>query len=421
MRTVFALLLTGASLCAQQALTLSDAEALAAKNHPQVSAALLNAAAADQVTLETHAAALPLLIGSVTGAGALNNSRLSAGSLNNPVIYDRLASGLTFSQIITDFGRIRNLTASAALRAEAVASNVQATREDVLLQVDRAYFAALRSQAILTVASQTVDARKLVADQVFALAASKLKSGLDLSFANVNLSEARLLFVDAQNQLRASFADMALAMGLPSQQSFTLVDPASPPALPADSSALIQQALDTRPELKGLRAEHEAALRFAQAEHELKYPTISALASAGVVPAYQQPLHGRYAAAGVNVNIPILNGRLFTARATEADLRAQAADQNLRNTANQIMRDVQVGWFNASNAYQRHALTAELLTQATLALDLARTRYDLGLSSIVELSQAQLNQTSAQITDTSARYDYQLQRRVLDYQAGLRR
>ncbi len=80
-----------------------------------------------------------------------------------------------------------------------------------------------------------------------------------------------------------------------------------------------------------------------------------------------------------------------------------------------------MGWLNASNAYQRLALTAELLAQATLALDLARTRCDLGLSSIVELSQAQLNQTSAQVTDASARYDYQLQRSVLDYQTGLRR
>jgi outer membrane protein len=58
------------------------------------------------------------------------------------------------------------------------------------------------------------------------------------------------------------------------------------------------------------------------------------------------------------------------------------------------------------------------LDQATQALDLAQTRYDLGLSSIVELSQAQLNKTSAEIASASAKYDYQLQRAVLDYQIG---
>ena len=59
-----------------------------------------------------------------------------------------------------------------------------------------------------------------------------------------------------------------------------------------------------------------------------------------------------------------------------------------------------------------------MLDQATQALDLAQSRYDLGLSSIVELSQAQLNKTSAEIASAGAKYDYQFQRAVLDYQIG---
>ena len=69
-------------------------------------------------------------------------------------------------------------------------------------------------------------------------------------------------------------------------------------------------------------------------------------------------------------------------------------------------------------AFERVGLTGQLLKQAQLALDLARGRYDLGLSSIVELSQAQLNLTAAQIGSASARYDYQAQRAVLTYQVG---
>ncbi|MCU1261383.1 MAG: outer rane efflux protein, partial [Bryobacterales bacterium] len=51
--------------------------------------------------------------------------------------------------------------------------------------------------------------------------------------------------------------------------------------------------------------------------------------------------------------------------------------------------------------------------------DLAKARYDLGLSSIVELSQAQLNKTSAEIASASAKFDYALQRAVLDFQTGV--
>jgi outer membrane protein len=62
-----------------------------------------------------------------------------------------------------------------------------------------------------------------------------------------------------------------------------------------------------------------------------------------------------------------------------------------------------------------------MLDQAQLALDLTQGRYDLGLNSIVELSQAQLNETAAENANASAKYNYQLQRSVLDYQLGLLR
>jgi outer membrane protein len=78
-----------------------------------------------------------------------------------------------------------------------------------------------------------------------------------------------------------------------------------------------------------------------------------------------------------------------------------------------------VAWLNANNAYERLGLTEQLLDQAKLALDLAQTRYQLGLSSIVELSQSQLQYTSAEIAQASARYDYEAQQSILEYQAGL--
>ena len=82
-------------------------------------------------------------------------------------------------------------------------------RASVLLQVDRAYFDALRAQAILRVAEQTIAARQLVVDQVTALASAGLKSALDLSFARVNLSEAQLLLLQAQNGVQASYASLS--------------------------------------------------------------------------------------------------------------------------------------------------------------------------------------------------------------------
>ena len=82
---------------------------------------------------------------------------------------------------------------------------------------------------------------------------------------------------------------------------------------------------------------------------------------------------------------------------------------------------MRVAYLNAVTAYQRVGLTAQLLDQARLALDLSQSRYQIGLGSIVELSQAQLNATSAEIASVSAKYDYQAQRALLDYATGTNR
>src|SRR3954469_15055905 len=156
-------------------LTLAQAQQLAIQNNPQFGAAKYNAAAAYQVAPQYKAAYAPSLTGSLTGVGADNGSRLAAGGLNNPVVYNRVGSGLSVGQMITDFGRTGNLVAMAKLQAGAQDQVTETTRAQMLLAVSRAYFALLRAHAVLNVANQTVTARQLVSDQVTALAESKLK------------------------------------------------------------------------------------------------------------------------------------------------------------------------------------------------------------------------------------------------------
>jgi outer membrane protein len=381
-------------------------------------AATFNAQAAEQVTRERKSVYFPSATGSLTGAGATSNSRIAAGALNNPLILNRYSNGIEVSQLITDFGRTSNLVASARLDARAASESAQQTEQDVLLAVNRAYFNVLRAESVLRVAEETVRTRQILVDQVTTLEKNRLRSMLDVSFAAVNLSQAKLLLVQAQNDVKAAGAELANALGLPNPQPFTLAEETLPAGPPPDPTELVAQALEKRPDLASARFSHDAALRFARAERDLWMPTVSAAGAAGLTPAYQAPLTDRYAAADINVNVPIFNGFLFSARHQEANLRAKAEDQNMRDLADRIGRDVRTAWLDAGTAYQRIDVTAQLLQQASLALDLAQGRYKLGLSSIVELSQAQLNLTEAQIANTSAKYDYQIQTAVLQYQTG---
>jgi outer membrane protein len=399
-------------------LTLKQAETIAVQQNPRLGSARFTAEAASQVPKEIASVYQPTAFGSITGVGASDGSRLAAGQLNNPIIYNRFASGIGVSQLITDFGRTHHLVAASKQRANAEQENANATRADILLAVDRAYFALLRSQAVLHVAEQTVSARQLVADQIHALAANALKSNLDVSFAEVNLQEAKLMLASAQNDVKASAAQLANALGYPNVAEFALSDEPMPDAPPDKMDGLLGEAINNRPELAGARFEQQAAESTVKAERALSYPSIAAGASIGLVPVGVSELQTKYGAAGLNVNIPIFNGGLFTARRSEAEFHERASSEDVKDLQNRIVRDVKTAYLNAVTGCERLNLTQKLLDQAQMGFNLAQSRYNLGLGSIVELSQAQLNLTSAQIANTTARYDYQAQFSMLQYQIG---
>jgi len=418
---VFIGLLFGAAPCTgqvSQSLTLPEAEQIAIQNHPQIQAATHLASAAAAQVNEVRSAYYPQAYGSLTGVEAEHNSRVAAGALNNPIIFDRFAEGFTVGQLVTDFGRTYELVKSSNLRARAQQENIATTRADVLLRVNQAYFAALKAQSVLQVAEQTVKSRQLVADQTSALQKSNLKSGLDVSFANVDLAQAQLLLIQAQNDVQASYAELSAALGYSDQRTFQLAEQPTPGSPPPEFSPLVQEALQSRPELIRQGLNVKSAQSFATAERDLWFPTISVLGTTGLTPYRQDTLASRYAAAGFNVNIPIFNGRLFSARRNEANSIAQAQEQYLRDLQNRIVRDVRTAWLSANSAFQRLAVTEQLLNQSSQAFDLAQSRYGLGLSSIVELSQAQLNKTQAEIARVSAQYDYESQMAYLNYQLG---
>jgi len=398
-------------------LTVKDAEAIAMKNNPAISVARLNALASQQVTREVRSTLWPQAYANLTAVDARNNSRITAGGLNNPIIYSRAAGGGAVSQIITDFGHTTNLVASARLQARADEQNALATKEEILLATDQSFYSALQTHAVLRVAEQTVASRQLLSDQVSALTRSKLKSDLDLSFANVNLAQAKLLYLDALNNDKAAIAALSAILGYPTLGNFELMndaDPVAPP--PADVDALIADAFSKRPEILALEFESQSAEKLHQADRDQMYPTISALAAYGDSPVRDDRVYGPYGAVGVNVQIPIFTGFLFSSKSRETDLRAQAMRQRLMDLRNRISRDVRTSWLSASTAFDRVTVSEQLLAQANLALDLAQTRYKLGLSSIVELSQAQLQQTQAEIGNAQAGYEYRLALSVLRYQ-----
>lgn len=410
-------------------LTRAEAEQLAIRNNPRISVGRLLALAQHQVYRETRAAELPAFTGAITAVDTNEGSRIGAGALNAPRLLDHAGAGIIFSQLITDFGRTVNLISASKLREKAQNANALATTEDLVLATDQAFYSALQAQALLKVAQQTVTTRQQVESQVDELAKNKLRSSLDLSFAQVNLSQAKLLELDAQNNVESTVAALTAVLGFDKQVRYELVDENTQlPAPPPDVDVLTDLALKQRPDLQALTYNQMAAEKFRRAQRDLLLPSINALGVVGATPVRPDCVDGGcspnyftsswFGAIGVNMNVPIFNGFLFSAQASEANFNAKAAAENARDLRDVVVRDVRTAWLSANTAFKRVGVAAELAREADLSLSLAQSRYQLGLGSIVELSQGQLQQADAAIGYVNAQYQYRLALSTLNFEVG---
>ncbi len=216
-------------------LSLEEAQALALKNHPQVLASQALSLRADKITTEARSAYYPALNGEVTGAQANVNSRLGAGLINAPALFNHFGTGLTLSQLITDSGRTPNLVANAKLQAQASREDYRATQYDVILAVNQAYYETLLAVQLVRVSQQTVTTRQTIVDQISELTRQKLRSTVDLSFAQVNLSDAKLMRLRAQDRSQAAYAGLGQALGAQESIPYQLIEQPMPSEVPRRS------------------------------------------------------------------------------------------------------------------------------------------------------------------------------------------
>jgi outer membrane protein len=402
-------------------LTRTQAEQIAIQNNPHIHASKLVALAEHQAYRVTRSQYLPQLYGGMVAVKAENGGRFSVDGLRTTRLITHAGGGVEMRQLLTDFGHTSNLIASSKLYEKAQDSTAMATQLDILFATDQVFYQTLEAAAVVKTAEQTVQTRQQMDDLVSELTKNKLRSDIDLAFADQDLARAKLLLLDAQDQYLKDLDALSAVLGYDHPQNYQLADDSSaPPLPPPDADALVKLALQQRPDLLALDYTQKAARKFSRAEHEQLLPTISTDGVVGGTPVRDDHYFTSnwFGAIGVNLSVPLFNGFLYTAEASEASQRAKAAQENLRDLRDKIVRNVNDVWLQTNTSYEKIGVTEKLLDAANLGLDLAQARYKLGLSSIVELSQSQLQQTQAAIENINARYAYELSLAALNYQIG---
>jgi len=402
-------------------LTLHDAEQIAIRNNPRIRVAQLLARAQHQVYRQTRAGYLPQLVGGAVASQADTGSRFTFDGLRSTRLITHAGGGLDFHQLLTDFGHTSNLIASSKLYEKAQNAQAQASTLDIVLITDQAFYNALEAAALVKVAQQTVDTRKTTDQQIAELTKNKLRSTIDLAFADENLARAQLLLLDAQTQYNDAINALTSVLGFDRPMTYTVEETTGTASIPPpDQDQLVDMALKQRPDLMALDYDQQAAKKYARAQWEQLLPTLDAMAVVGGTPVRDDKYFTSnwFGAVGVDLEVPIFNGFRYTAQAHEAEDRAQAAQENVRDLRDRVVRDVRDAWLQSNTSYQKIAVTEKLLKASNMGLQLAQARYKLGLSSIVELSQSQLEQTQASIENVNARYEYELSLAALNYQLG---
>ncbi len=399
-------------------LTLQDAEAQALTHHHRLAASVHNAEAAAQRVGQSSSTLYPSLDATanfshsdVFGPDSSSATVVTTQSpgANIPVVVsgdqqgssrDSLNANLTARQTLLDFSRPHQL--EQARQNERVAlAELDGIRQDVLLEVRKAWFTAFIDQAVLDIRQQTVANREARLSQARAFYEGGTKARIDVATAESDLAQARLQALQAETQLQVDWVTLNVAMGLAHPAPYRLVlDPDWETAPDLDTEQLVRTAMACRPELRTLQARLRGQIAALRAIGADGLPTLSAnatLAGNGS----PTPLDGSWSI-GVSLNWSLFDGFLRRyqdgeARATARSLAEQFEQQRITVYQEVATRIVQVRQASAQIAAARTALDA-----ASESHRLASARYKVGVGSSLELADAELALSQAQTDLASA-------------------
>jgi outer membrane protein len=404
------------------ALTLNDAERLALANHPDIKASIFDTFAAGEAVKIARAGYEPQTYGEAVQAVSPGGTRIAAyNAITDPTIIQRTAFGVGVTQYITDFGRTGDQVQAAVADFRARGAAAERTRDSVLLSVTQAYLEVLRADALLVVARQTSRERDLLLREVGALQRAGLRSTLDVAIARRDAASADQLVLEGSNRRLDAFAALTEAIGSSDYAIYRVADVATLPAVPPDFTGLEAAAERASPDLRNAQAQSLAAAERARAAERLSAPTVEGYGFFGASPFKESNVGvpSPYAAAGVNLTVPIFTGGAIPAQKRQAEDEALAAAAAATSARNRLLRDLRQAYEDVKTARGNVDLSANILHTADIALHDTNVRYRIGLSTILDVSEAELARTQAAIDETNARYDYIVRDADLRFAAGV--
>jgi outer membrane protein len=330
--------------------------------------------------------------------------------------YDQYATVGSLSQLLFDFGKTGAQVDAQKLSTQAARHDLASAREQVILDVRQAYYTLLGAQLAYGVTAASVEQFKKQLMRARALHDAGAKPKLDVTKAEVDLSNAEVTLIKAEYGVRVARVTLNNAVGLPDLSAYTLENDLSSETAEQSFEDAVRTAFAHRPDLLSLKNKKEAARQSIKAAQRSHLPTLNGSATLTYVGDGFPLDHGW--TAGVVMVLPIFTGFVTTYQVAEAQAGLTVVSANERSLRQTIVLDLEQGFLALNEATKRMRSTEVALKQARENVELATERYGAGLAIAIEVTDALVASANAELANIGALYDRKIAEGRIDKAIG---
>jgi outer membrane protein len=401
-----------------ESLTLEQSIDIALKMQPSIISAM-NTAKVDQSRIgQAKASYYPQIDWTSSASRTSVGTRTSFGFKTGSVIYNSYSTAVNLNQIIYDFGKTAAQVKIQGLNYNSSISDLENVTEQIIFNVKQAYYGVLQARRNRDVATETVKQFQQHLDQAKGFYEVGTRPKYDVTKAEADLSNAQLNLITAENAFKLSVVTLNNAMGVPDAPEYALVDNLAFQKYEMTLEAALSKAYENRPDLKSIIDRRQAAEKSIGLARTGYYPVLTGGAGydyAGNTFPLQKGWN-----IGATFSFPIFSGFLTKYQVDEAKANLQVLKADEESVRQTVFLQVQQAYLNLGQA-RESVPTAEIgLKQAQENFDIATGRYEAGVGSPIEVTDAEILLANAKLSHIQALYSYKVSRASLEKAMGMR-
>ena len=333
--------------------------------------------------------------------------------------YDQYVGSLGLSQILYDFGKTSSQVRVGKLNADAAGYDLAGVRQTVVFNVKQAYYNVLQAERNFDVTEQSVKQYEQHLEQARGFYEQGTKAKFDVTKSEVDLSNAKVSLISAENQVNLAFVTLNNAIGIPNAPHYRLQNELLYERYDLPFDDALRQAYEMRPDLLAQTRRRESSKESIALAEKGYLPVLTANGYynySGV----DFPLQNSWSY-GLAVSAPIFNGFLTRYQINEAQANFGIASANERSLRLDIYSQVQQGYVNLRDAGERIKASELAIRQGKENVDLANGRYEAGVGGPLEVTDAIIAQSNAELTYTAALRDYKNAQAAIEKAIGVTR